>query len=118
MIHYIFYVLLLINYLSFADKFLKEECFEKIYKFVNSLDWRKGIKVWQAVFGQGSEDPFQGERELEGKYCPPKPEVDLKQIKNECLISANLPQELLSSILASKENNSGNIGKLKEKFSR
>lgn len=81
-----------------------------MYKLASTPDWKKGIKVWQLVFGVEDSDIFEGEKELETSYCTPKPEVDLKRMKKEKCIIANLPESVLKVIRKNQDQDISQSG--------
>ncbi|KAB7500459.1 THUMP domain-containing protein 3 [Armadillidium nasatum] len=102
------YVIVLVEE-NFPFSSEREDCFEKMYKLAGTPDWKKGIKVWQLVFGVEDSDIFEGEEELEGSYCTPKPEIDLKKMKKEKCIIANLPQKNGNTVSTEKSTNTKKI---------
>ncbi|XP_068220241.1 tRNA (guanine(6)-N2)-methyltransferase THUMP3-like [Palaemon carinicauda] len=72
----------------------REKCFEKLYKFAELPDWRKGMKVWQTVFDY-KEDPVKEIRVLQNDLAKPRPDVDLRNLKDSSNILSNLPQDVI-----------------------
>ena len=72
----------------------QEKTFEKLYKFAETPDWRKGMRVWKEVFNY-EENPIREMKSLECDYAKPRPEVDLKNMKANSGLISNLPQDVI-----------------------
>ncbi|XP_066989596.1 tRNA (guanine(6)-N2)-methyltransferase THUMP3-like isoform X3 [Macrobrachium rosenbergii] len=72
----------------------REKCFEKLYKFAESPDWRKGMNVWKTVFDY-KEDPIKEIRALQNDLAKPRPDLDLKNMKANSGIISNLPEDII-----------------------
>ncbi|KAK7007286.1 hypothetical protein SK128_012159, partial [Halocaridina rubra] len=90
---------------SFGFPSEREQCFEKLYKFAETVDWRKGMKVWKEIFHY-SDDPIKEIKTLQNDYAKPRPELDLKSLKASSEIINQLPQSILPEHLKTGGHNS------------
>ncbi|MPC32869.1 THUMP domain-containing protein 3 [Portunus trituberculatus] len=77
---------------SFEDQ--RERSFEKLYKFAEKQDWRKGMQVWKDVVSY-PEEPIKKVVPLKNEYCCPRPDVDLKKMKLLSPVLKNLPENVV-----------------------
>ncbi|XP_045614444.2 tRNA (guanine(6)-N2)-methyltransferase THUMP3 isoform X1 [Procambarus clarkii] len=99
-------ILQMVSNFSFPEN--REQCLERLFKFAEEPDWKKGMHVWKNVFNY-SEDPIQEIRALKDEYCKPRPDIDLKRMKLTSEIIDNLPENILPQHLKSKQESTTEV---------